>query len=107
CPCVKGPDGMALTGGLLTFTPGDIADTLACTDGADSTSCDSEDERQDICKQLVGTGCGLIPVVGQVADVDSRTIGSECFSNGVNSCDSISIGARFTAVGANIAGVAA
>ncbi len=107
CPCVQGANGMPLTGGLLTYTPGDIAGTLECAPGTSAMTCDSADERQDICKQLVGTGCALVPGIGDLADVDSRNLGSECYVSRVNNCDSLSIGARFTAAGAKIVGVAA
>lgn len=104
CGCIQGLDGMP----LIQVEVEPPSASLSCTNAnmLDASTCDESDQTQGICKTLVDDACGLLSAVGIALDIDSNAVGQDCLDPVLGlTCDSISIGAKFTAVGAKISGV--
>ena len=103
CGCITGGDGTKLIDYDMSS-----ADTASCVKELDSSACDKNDSVQDACVTIQGQ-CSLVTTVAGLTDVDSTKYGQQCVDDltGESTCDSISLGARFEAAGANIEGVAA
>lgn len=93
CDCLGLADGED----LIDYDPNDPLnpDTTSCNENADADACEGVD---DTCFQIADN-CQTVTTVGPgLADLDT---------DGDDVVDSISIGLRFTAAGANITGLAA
>ena len=73
---------------------------------ASVSGCDAEDDIEGICITLATQGCGLYNRVGSFADVNTEDLTRDCMQEG-DPCNAYSLGLEFSAVGANISGVAA
>lgn len=102
CACVTG-----LTNGkLIDYDVNDLA-AATCVAGVDASACDSNDQTQGICKTLVDDACGFVGTIAAIApDVNADNLGKDCLEPALGiECNAISVGAKFTAVGAKITGV--
>ena len=96
CDCITGFEG--------SYISTDAEGAYVCAEGADTTTCDPDNETQDICV-AIADNCGLaVGFLPALADIDADNIGGgDCADS--ETCNATSVGLTLEAHGAQITGV--
>lgn len=108
CGCFTDGDGAAITADYIVYDAADIGSAGCGTETIVTTGCNADDEKQALCIQLNETAggiCNAVGAVGLVASFNAENTDVDCTIDETVVCDSVALGAEFSAVGATIVGV--
>ena len=95
CTCFDYADPTDKT--LITYTSHSNA---SCSNNVTTTNCSLDGDIEEACASIQSNLCGSLFLISYLVDTKAGAPGQNCKSNG--SCDSVSVGATFSAQGARI-----